>query len=118
MQGCIGGKFLSQTQMSNSDLFCFIMVYQLTLSLDDGSTKSHVSDYVAYRLNFEIFSEEKSIGLAIKGHTSNSIGKCEAKIELNYRGYANICLSLLQTYLKDMVLCQDFTQQHKYPFLW
>ena len=80
---------------------------------DTGSTNSHVSENVANRLNLEIFPEEKSVGLAIKGHTSNSIGKCEAEIELKDRKYANVCLSVLQGLLTDVVLGQDFMQQHE-----
>ena len=77
---------------------------------DTGLTNSHVSENVANHLNLEIFPEEKYVGLAIKGHTSNSIGKCEAEIELNDRKYANVCLSVLQGLLTDFVLGQDFMQ--------
>ena len=57
---------------------------------DAGSTNSHVGENVANCLNLEIFPEEKSVGLAIKGHTSNSIEKCEAEIELKDHKYANV----------------------------
>ena len=49
----------------------------------------------------------------IKGHTSNSIGKCKAEIELKDLKYANVCLSVLQGLLTDVVLGQDFKQQHE-----
>ena len=54
-----------------------------------GSTNSHLSKNVANHLNLKIISKEKSVGLAIKGHTSNSIGKGEAEIELQDRKCKN-----------------------------
>ena len=78
-----------------------------------GSTNTRVSENVANRLNLEIFPEEESVGLAIKDHNSNSIGKCEAEIKLNDRRFANVCLSVLQGLLTDVVSGHDIMQQHE-----
>jgi len=85
--------------------------------LDTGSTNSHVSEQVLKRLKLNVQTQENCIGLAIESHTSNNAGTCEIAIKLNGSNYANVCLSVLQELLTDVVLGQVFMQQHKCQLL-
>ena len=81
--------------------------------LDTRSINNHISENVANFLNLEVFPKEISVGLRTKDRTFNSTEKCEAEIKLNDRRYANVCLSVSKGLLTDVVLSQDFKQQHK-----
>ena len=49
--------------------------------IDAGSTLSHISDCFSERLNLVLQNSNLSIGLAIKGCTSSSLGVSQVKLE-------------------------------------
>ena len=81
--------------------------------LDTGSTLNHVSEETAKRLNLQLKNEKNSIGLAIKGRSFTSTGTCNAAVELNARKYENVRFSVLKDLLTDVILGQEFMQQHE-----
>ena len=81
--------------------------------IDTGSRLSHISDCFSERLNLVLQNSNHSIGLAIKGCASSSLGVSKVKVELNGRSYSQVPVTILKDLLTDVVLGQDFLEQHK-----
>ena len=102
-----------KTHTSKTNLQIKVNGRVVSALLDTGSTLNHVSKNAAKRLNLKLTSERNSVGLAIKGRSYTSTGTCNAEIELNSRKYENVRLSVLEDLLTDVILGQDFMQQHE-----
>ena len=81
--------------------------------IDIGSTLSHIIHCFSERLNLMLQNSKNSIGLAIKGCASSSFGVSKVKEELNGRSYSQVTVTVLKDLLTDVVLGQDFLEQHK-----
>ena len=81
--------------------------------IDTGSTLSHLSSELSKRLKLELADSHHFVGLAIKGCTSKSLGKCLVDIELKGRCYHKVSFTVLEDLLTDVVLGQDFMNKHQ-----
>ena len=79
--------------------------------INTGSTLSHLSKQFSKILNLELEESDCSIGLAVKGHISKSLGRCKADVHLNGNEYKNVSFTVLDDLLTDAILGQDF--RHK-----
>ena len=84
--------------------------------LDTGAINSYVSKKIAKRLKLPITETFKCINLAVKGCSSQTIGACKVTVELQqqkYKSKKKQKFTVLKNLLSDVVLGQDFINQHK-----
>ena len=81
--------------------------------IDTGSTLSHLSREFYKRLKVDLQNSDCSIGLAVKGCTSPSLGKSTAEVELNGFTYENVPFIVLNELITDVILGQDFMHKHQ-----
>ena len=81
--------------------------------IDTGSTLSHLSDSFRKRLKLKLQNSNQSIGFAVKGCSSSSVGTCKVKVELKGESYDEVPMTVLKNLLTDAILGQDFIELHQ-----
>ena len=78
-----------------------------------SATNSHISEEIVNRLELPVTKTFACINLAVKGCFSQTIEACKATVELQQQKYLNFSFTVLKDLLTDVVLGQDFMNQHK-----
>ena len=81
--------------------------------LDTGAINSHINEEIVKRLELPVTKTFTCVNLAVKGCSSQTIGACKATVELQQQKYKNFSFTVLKDLLTDVVLGQDFMNQHK-----
>ena len=81
--------------------------------IDTGSTLSHLSDSFRKCLKLKLQNSNQSIGLAVKGCSSSSVGTCKVKVELKGESYHKVPMTVLKNLLTYAILGQDFMELHQ-----
>ena len=81
--------------------------------IDTGLTLSHLSDSFRKRLKLKLQNSNQSIGLAVKGCSSSSVGTCKVNVELKGESYDKVPMTVLKNLLTDAILGQDFMEMHQ-----
>ena len=80
--------------------------------VDSCSSESFIDRAVARRLNLEVSKTSRKINLASSLFSAEVIGSCRVDIKLNGTLYENMLFGVMNQLCGDMILGQDFQQQH------
>jgi hypothetical protein len=80
--------------------------------IDSGSTDSFIHPDIVRRHGMKIHSEKKEIFMASASFSTSTTGFCEVELKLKGQIYKNVRFLILPGLSADMVLGQDFQQQH------
>ena len=91
----------------------FVNGSQANAFFDTDSTLSHLSKGFSKLLKLDLKASDCCVGLAVKGCSSNGLGKCCANIELNGQTYDDVSFTVLDDLFTDVILGKNFMNKHQ-----